>query len=577
MIPRAFSVTDSERVRGGKPLETAGTEKKETQKKAKTRKERKKCGQCLYTQGDKKGGKKWPAAKTSNLNNSFLTLQSGVVYQDKNATAQRISSARIHKIKELKNEIFDLQRKIETSSFENLALKELNRRHARAINRYSNAESHLQELLAGHRNELTDLRNLLKTSQEAEKNTARELKKVEAELRRTKDDLKTLLVLSEDKALAEREELNRRLSILNKTLEAKDERIQSLEMQLKLNSSTFSRQLASESKKLLEATMTTKNLLMEINIIHQKIKEKDRQLYVQNIYANRMPKALRDRSDWDPNDQSLRVDRSVQVDKESFRELLLSQHQETIKNPIQLKKEKRRDKGGEGKAEEVCSDGQGKKEKQATKKVPETSNRTHREGKLLMEERKFSEFIKEMEKETEVLKNELKTLMKSEKNPQRVKENNHEGEAVEEIEKEEKNHYEQQKKKARSEGASPSKDPTRLKKNHIFSEAVENLHQGFHTSGAKCKAGSQRQSCSDTAVPRGKISFGAYEPSFGQTPLGWQDSPSGVEETPDEGALWGGMFARRQLLQCQQRKGEGRQVRGARQIPNSMPGSNSPR
>ncbi|XP_072791789.1 lebercilin-like protein isoform X1 [Taeniopygia guttata] len=572
MIPRSFSVTDPERVRG-KPLE-AGTEKKQTQKKDKTRQERKKCGHCLHAQG----GKKWPTAKTSNLNTSFMTLQSGVVYQDKNATAQRISSARIHKIKELKNEIFDLQRKIETSSFENLTLKELNRRHARAIGRYSDTESHLQELLAGHRKELEGLMNLLKMSQEAERNTARELKKVEAELRRTEGYLKTLVVLSEDKALAEREELHHRLSLLNETLEAKDERIQSLEMQLKLNSNTFSRQLASESKKLLEAIMTKKNLLMEINIVHQKIKEKDRQLFIQNIYANRMPKTLRDRSDWVPNDQSLRVDRSVQVDKESFRELLLSQHQETEKKPIQLKKEKRGDKGGEGKAKEVCSGAQGKKENQATQKVPmsETSNRTHRGGKLLMEERKFSEFIKEMEKETEVLKKELKTLMKSERNPQRVKENNQEGE-TEEVEKEEKNHYEQQKKKAMSEGASPSKDPTRLKKKYIFSGAVENLHQGLHTSGAKCKAGSQRASCTHTAVPRRRISFGAYEPSFGQTPPGWQDSASAVEETPDEGALRGGMFAARQFLQFQQHRGGGRQVRGARQIPNSTPGSSSPR
>ncbi|XP_072791792.1 lebercilin-like protein isoform X2 [Taeniopygia guttata] len=506
MIPRSFSVTDPERVRG-KPLE-AGTEKKQTQKKDKTRQERKKCGHCLHAQG----GKKWPTAKTSNLNTSFMTLQSGVVYQDKNATAQRISSARIHKIKELKNEIFDLQRKIETSSFENLTLKELNRRHARAIGRYSDTESHLQELLAGHRKELEGLMNLLKMSQEAERNTARELKKVEAELRRTEGYLKTLVVLSEDKALAEREELHHRLSLLNETLEAKDERIQSLEMQLKLNSNTFSRQLASESKKLLEAIMTKKNLLMEINIVHQKIKEK------------------------------------------------------------------RGDKGGEGKAKEVCSGAQGKKENQATQKVPmsETSNRTHRGGKLLMEERKFSEFIKEMEKETEVLKKELKTLMKSERNPQRVKENNQEGE-TEEVEKEEKNHYEQQKKKAMSEGASPSKDPTRLKKKYIFSGAVENLHQGLHTSGAKCKAGSQRASCTHTAVPRRRISFGAYEPSFGQTPPGWQDSASAVEETPDEGALRGGMFAARQFLQFQQHRGGGRQVRGARQIPNSTPGSSSPR
>lgn len=167
-----------------------------------------------------------PAAKNPYLNSPFLTLPSGVVYQDKNATAQRISSARLHKIKELKNEIVDLERKIEASSLENLALKDLTRRHARAIDRYNNAESHLQELLAGHRNEMRELRKRLKMSQEAEKKTARELKKVEAELRRTKGDLKTLVVLSEDKALAEREELNRRLSVLNKTLEAKDERIE---------------------------------------------------------------------------------------------------------------------------------------------------------------------------------------------------------------------------------------------------------------------------------------------------------------------------------------------------------------
>ncbi|NXM87600.1 LCA5L protein, partial [Oenanthe oenanthe] len=464
------------------------------------------------------GGKKCPAAKPSCLNSSFLTLRSGVVYQDKNATAQRISSARLHKIKELKNEKFDLQRRIEASSLENQALRELNRRHGRALGRYSCAESHLQELLAGHRNEINELRTLLKMSQEAERNTASELKRVEMEMRRTEGDLKTLVVLSEDKALAEREELNHRLAVLNKTLEAKDDRIKSLEMQLKLNNSTFSHQLASESRKLLEATMTTKDLLLEINVIHQKIKEKDRQLYVQNIYANRMPKSLRDRIE-----QSLRVDRSAQVDKESFRELLLSQHQETEKSPIQLKKEKEGNKGREGKAKEVCSNAQGRKEKQATKKVPmpETSSRTHRRGKLLMEEHSFSEFIKEMEEETEFFEQELKSLMKSEQNPRsdRVK-NNQEGEAVREVEKEEKKPFEQQSKKARGEGAIPSKDPTWQKKKFISTEAIENLHQGLHTSGAKCKAGSL--SCRDTAESRGKISFGAYEPSFGQIPLAGQ-------------------------------------------------------
>lgn len=201
--------------------------------------------------------------------------------------------------------------------------------------------------------------------------------------------------------------------------------------------------------------------------------------------------------------------------------------------------------------------------------------------------RNLLEFIEEMEKDTEFLEQELKSLMKSEQNPQsdRVK-NNQEEETVKEVEKEEKKTHEQQKKEARSEGAIPSKDPARQKNQSISSEAVENLHEGLHTSGAKCKAGSlscQRQagqSCRDTAESRGKISFGAYEPSFGQTPLTGQDSPSGGQgcshlllserKTPD-GALWGGLFARRQPLELQQHKGEGRQVRAAWQIPNSNP------
>ncbi|NWV46159.1 LCA5L protein, partial [Daphoenositta chrysoptera] len=488
------------------------------------------------------GGKKWPAPKPSCLNSSFVTLHSGVVHQDKNATAQRISSARLHKIKELKNEVVDLQRKMEAWSLENQALKELNRRHAKAIGRYSNAESHLQGLLAGHQNELKDLRKLLKMSQEAEKNTARQLKKAEAELRKTKGDLKTLLVLSEDKALAEREELNYRLSVLSEMLEAKDERIQSLEMQLKLNNSSFSRQLASESKKLLEAGMITKNLLLEIQIVHQKIKEKDRQLYIKNIYANRMPKALRDRSDWVPNDPSLRVDRSVQADKESFRELLLSQHQETEKSPIQLKEENKPsdDKGGEGKAKE---DAQCRKEKQATKKIPtpETSNRTHRGDKPMMEEHAFSEFLKEMEEGTEFFKQELKNLMKTEQNPQSdgIKENNQEGEAAEEVEKGEKKPDEQQKETSRSEDE-PNKDLLRLKNKYIFSEAVENLHQGLPAAGTRgraespCGQGRAGQRCGDTAVARASIfgiyepSFGIYEPSFGQIPRARQDGAAGA-------------------------------------------------
>lgn len=170
--------------------------------------------------------KKLPAEKISRQNSSVLSLHSSMISQKKNAVAQRISSARLHKIKELKNEIFYLQHKLEASSLENHILKQLWCRHSKAIGRYENSESNLPDLLASHYDEVRALRKLLRMSQEDERNTSRKLRKVEAELLKAKDALQTLHTLSEDKALAEREELDHRLSILTEKMEANDKRIQ---------------------------------------------------------------------------------------------------------------------------------------------------------------------------------------------------------------------------------------------------------------------------------------------------------------------------------------------------------------
>ncbi|KAM6213572.1 LOW QUALITY PROTEIN: lebercilin-like protein [Sarcoramphus papa] len=537
-ILRALSVTCFETARSSKRLEISGTEEKKTQEKEKKKKEKKKKGQHIFPQDDKKGGKKLPAEKIPHQNSSFLSLQSSMSSQKKNAVAQQLSSARLHKIKELKNEIFDLQCKLEASSLENHVLKQLQCRHSRAIGRYKSSESNLPDLLASHYNEVRALRRLLRMSQEDERNTSRKLRKVEAELLKAKDALQTLHILSEDKALAEREELDHRLSVVTAKMEVNDKRIQSLEKQLKLNNSTFSRQLAKENKKAVEAGIITKNLQMEINSLYQKIKEKDRQLYVKNIYANQMPKIPKDKSDSVSHEKSLSINRSVQVDEQSFRSLLLSQYQtqETEKGPIQLTKEKKylEDKNRKAKAKEAYTDAQCRTEKQSTKKIskPETFNRTRREylreGRLLTEEYTSLEFMKEEEKDT-LLKRELKKLMKTEQTPlsDSVKENNQEEDAMEEYEKEEKQPDEQlnNSEKAGSKCVTPgprNKTPIRLKKKYIFSEATENLHHGLLTPGTKQKKGSlcnhrhAGQDCSETAETKVKSSFGLYEPSFGK-------------------------------------------------------------
>ncbi|NXV18089.1 LCA5L protein, partial [Cepphus grylle] len=479
--------------------------------------------------------KELPAEKIPHQNSSFLSLQSSMISQKKNAVAQRISSARLHKIKELKNEIFYVQHQLEASSLENHILKQLQGRHLKAIGRYKNSESNLPDLLASHYNEVRTLRKLLRMSQEDERNRSRKLREVEAELLKAKDALQTLLMLSEDKALAEREELDYRLSVLTEKMKVNDKRIQSLEKQLKLNNSSFSRQLANENKKAVEAGIITKNLKMEINSLHKKIKEKDRQLHVKNIYANRMSKILKDKSDSVPHEKSLSKNRSVQVDKQSFRSLLLSpyQTQETEKSPVQLTKEKKSSEDGnqKAKANEVYTDAQCRTEKQSAKKIPkpESFNKTCREclreGRLLMEEYACSELMKEEEKEIDLLKWELEKLMKTEQTARSdsVKENNQE----EEYEKEEERPDEQlsNSEEARSKCVTPgprNKTPIRLKKKYIFSEATENLHHGLPTSGTKSKKGSlckhrcAGQDCSETAESKAENSFGLYEPSFGK-------------------------------------------------------------
>lgn len=159
-------------------------------------------------------------------NTSFLSNQNTTVSQKKDVLAQRIFSARLHKTKELKNELSDLQHKLEASNVENQLLKQLQYRHLKAIGKYENAENNLPNLIARHYHEVRSLRELLRKSQEQERKTLRKLRKVEAELLRTKDALQTLHKISEDKNLAERGELTRRLSVLTEKMEASDKKIQ---------------------------------------------------------------------------------------------------------------------------------------------------------------------------------------------------------------------------------------------------------------------------------------------------------------------------------------------------------------
>uniref|UniRef100_A0A8V0YK10 Lebercilin-like protein n=1 Tax=Gallus gallus TaxID=9031 RepID=A0A8V0YK10_CHICK len=478
-ILRALSVTCSETARSSRCLELSGTEEKKMQKNERKRKKKKE--QQIFSQNNK-GGKKLPAKKIPHEKSSFLSLQNNTISQKKNKVAQRILSARLHKIKELKNEISDLQHKLEASNLENQVLKRLLYRHSKAIGGYESSESVLPDLLTRHYSEVSALRKHLRISQEEERRASRKLRKVEAELLKAKDDLQALYKLSEDKTLAERDELYHRLSVLTEKMEVNNKRIQ----------------------------------------------EKDRQLYIKNIYTNRLLKIPKDKGDAVSHKKSLSINTSLQADKQHFRSLQLPQYQpqETEESLVLLHEEKKASEGKnqKAKASEAYTDAQCETEKQSSKKIPkpETFSRTHKE--YLKENKPLTvhtclEFISQEERKRDLLKQKPEKAEETLLNDS-VKENNQEEDAVEEKEKKSEEQLSKSG-KAGSDFLTPrNRTLSKLKKQYVFSETTENLHQGLPTSGAKSTKGNlcnQRHASQDQckeAESKVKKLFGLYEQPF---------------------------------------------------------------
>ncbi|KFO79034.1 Lebercilin, partial [Cuculus canorus] len=218
--------------------------------------------------------------------------------KDIDLVTKRVLSARLLKINELRNELTELHIKLDELQKENRALKRLQHRQEKALNKFEDTENEISQLLARHNNEVRILRERLRKSQERERATERRLKDSEDELYRTKTVLQKLKKLSADKHLAERDDLAKKLAYAENRLEDSEKRIKDLEKNLELSGSSFQRELHSKKKKIYEAQEENRVLQEELCQLNQKLKEKERELEAKNIYANRMVK-LSPRKDTD--------------------------------------------------------------------------------------------------------------------------------------------------------------------------------------------------------------------------------------------------------------------------------------
>ncbi|XP_053795453.1 lebercilin isoform X2 [Vidua chalybeata] len=225
----------------------------------------------------------------TQTSNSLLHYQATKKLDSKYAPSKR--GTRLLKINELRNELTELHIKLDELQKENRALKRLQHRQEKALNKFEDTENEISQLLARHNNEIRILRERLRKSQEKERATERRLKDTEDELYRKKTVLQKLKKLSADKHLAERDDLAKKLALAESKLEDREKRIKDLERNIELSSSSFQRELHSKKKKLYEAQEENRILQEELNQLNQKLKEKERELEAKNIYANRILKS----------------------------------------------------------------------------------------------------------------------------------------------------------------------------------------------------------------------------------------------------------------------------------------------
>ncbi|XP_006985427.3 lebercilin [Peromyscus maniculatus bairdii] len=232
-----------------------------------------------------------PSKKGARVGFRSQSLNREPLRKDPDIVTKRVLSARLLKINELQNEVSELQVKLAQLLKENKALKSLQFRQEKALNKFEDAESEISQLILRHNNEITALKERLKKSQEKERATEKRVKDTEGELYRTKFSLQKLKKISEARHLPERDDLAKKLVTAELKLDDTERKIKELSKNLELSTNSFQRQLLAERKRAFEAYDENKVLQKELQRLYHKLKEKERELDIKNIYANRLPKS----------------------------------------------------------------------------------------------------------------------------------------------------------------------------------------------------------------------------------------------------------------------------------------------
>ncbi|XP_026318649.1 lebercilin-like protein isoform X2 [Hyposmocoma kahamanoa] len=163
--------------------------------------------------------------------------------------AQRVLSAKAHRVKQLQNQLADAHYHLQELSNENKVLRAIQKKHEIALQRYENSNAELPSVLNSHSEEIRIQQAKYKQLKQQFKEVTQKLKERDMQLQQLKDEHQHLLELSKERNLPEREKLQTQVTELTAKVNQQNETINVLQRRIVLEAKNFRHQLQNEINK----------------------------------------------------------------------------------------------------------------------------------------------------------------------------------------------------------------------------------------------------------------------------------------------------------------------------------------
>ncbi|XP_032888340.1 lebercilin-like protein isoform X1 [Amblyraja radiata] len=453
------------------------------------------------------------------------------------SVTRHILSARLNKTKELKNEVYDLQRELENARLENRLLRQLQFRHMKALVKFENEQNNLPQLLARHEGEVQMLKEMLRKSKEQDRCVAKQLKEAELELWKIRSSQQKLKTICDKRNLEERDELTFKLTDLTKKLEIDQQKIQDMEKILELKGKSFNHQLATEHRKTRDALDQIKKLELEQRNLNQMLTDKERLLDARNIYFNRFTK-----NNTSTPRHKANVAKAIQTEE------CISPIKFSLPNVLPTLEKKAGHSEKETLKEVNDEDSRASKWQQKKEDIEIDFEAEKLRKEYVQAERRWKDMV-----EKDILENlekDRREKQEKERDAQFFKEALESGDQEQE-EINEMKETEQQKvandsllddtkeiDDSFSLSECSNKTPSRLRRRYRFTEQTENLHQGLPVCKLSYAAQNNIKRRQDKLESKESLdlgaSFSSYEPSFGKLSSRMNELRQHTEDRPSE-------------------------------------------